>query len=103
MERRTSPDGYRRAIEGHRKAARSSRVDPGIAAAVERQTAVMRELSCRAFPEPPAVPDDAPAPIEALRAQRHRQAEATEAGALRRARAERTGTARVVPLLERAV
>ncbi|MER6104596.1 hypothetical protein ABT115_20280 [Streptomyces sp. NPDC001832] len=43
------------------------------------------------------MPDDASAPIEALRAQRRRQAAITEAAALRRARAERTGTARVVP------
>ncbi|WP_425473868.1 hypothetical protein [Streptomyces qinzhouensis] len=67
------------------------RVDPGIAAAVERQTAEMRDLSRRAFPEPDAVPDDAPAPNEQTRAQRRRQAAATEAAALRRARAERAG------------
>lgn len=89
VQRRTPPDGYRRAIEAHRQAVRPSRVDPAIAEAVERQTAAMRELSRRAFPEPDAVPDDAPASIEATRAQRRRQAAATEAAALRRARQER--------------
>ncbi|MBH1937832.1 DUF721 domain-containing protein [Streptomyces sp. AV19] len=89
VERRTPPDGYRRAIEAHREAARPSRVDPAIAAAVERQTAAMRELSRRAFPEPAVVADDAPTPIEQVHLQRRRQAAATEAAALRRARAER--------------
>jgi hypothetical protein len=91
VQRRTPPDGYRRAIEAHRQAARPSRVDPAIAEAVERQTAAMRELSRRAFPEPDVVPDDAPASIEVSRAQRRRQAAATEAAALRRARAEKAG------------
>ncbi|MFB7171640.1 DUF721 domain-containing protein [Streptomyces sp. NPDC056254] len=101
VERRTLPDGYRRAIEAHRQAARTSRVDPAIAEAVERQTAVMRALSSRAFPEPDVVADDAPAPIEQGRLQRRRQAAASEAAALRRARAERAardaGTAAVIP------
>ncbi|MER6504986.1 DciA family protein [Streptomyces sp. NPDC001455] len=44
--RRTPPEGYRRAIEAHRQAARPL-ADPGIAEAVERQTAAMRELSRR--------------------------------------------------------
>ncbi|MEU6672246.1 hypothetical protein [Streptomyces sp. NPDC046727] len=83
-------DGYRRAIEAHRQAAPPSRADPAIAQAVERQTAAMRELSRRAFPEPDVIPDDAPAPIEQVRAQRRRQAAATEAAVLRRARQERT-------------
>ncbi|MET9760031.1 hypothetical protein ABZ016_13395 [Streptomyces sp. NPDC006372] len=101
VQRRTPPDGYRRAIEAHRQAVRPSRVNPAIAEAVERQTAAMRELSRRAFPEPDVVPDDAPASIEVSRAQRRRQAAATEAAALRRARAERAareaGTAVAVP------
>ncbi|MFF9403823.1 DUF721 domain-containing protein [Streptomyces sp. NPDC014744] len=92
VQRRTPPDGYRRAIEAHRQDARPSRVDPAIAEAVERQTAAMRELSRRAFPEPDAIPDDAPAPLEQARVQHRRQAAATEAAALRRARAERSGT-----------
>ncbi|MFH8558937.1 DciA family protein [Streptomyces celluloflavus] len=93
VERRTPPDGYRRALEAHRQAAPPSRIDPGITAAVERQNAAMRELSRRAFPEPPAVPDDAPAPIDQARDQRRRQAAVTEAAALRRARQERAGIA----------
>ncbi|GAA0325161.1 hypothetical protein GCM10010302_75340 [Streptomyces polychromogenes] len=47
---------------------------------MERQTTTLRTLTCRAFPEPDA-PDDASAPIEQARAQRHRQAGATEAAA----------------------
>ncbi|MEU3907260.1 hypothetical protein AB0F20_26145 [Streptomyces goshikiensis] len=61
----------------------------------------MRELSRRAFPEPETVPDDAPALIADAREQRRRQAAATEAAALHRARAERAGTARVIPQLGR--
>jgi hypothetical protein len=89
--RRTPPEGYRRAIEAHRAAARSPRVDPGTAAAIERQTASMRELSRRAFPEPVTMPGDGAAAIEAPREERRRQAAATEAAALRRARAEKAG------------
>ncbi|MEU8622654.1 DUF721 domain-containing protein [Streptomyces sp. NPDC048623] len=90
---RPSPSaGYRRALAAHQEVAGPRRVDPAIAEAVERQAAVMRELSRRAFPEPDvAVLEDAPAPIEQARAQRRRQAAATEAAALRRARAERAG------------
>ncbi|MFB6807637.1 DciA family protein [Streptomyces sp. NPDC056387] len=88
-ERRTPPEGYRRAIEAHRQAARPSTADPAIAEAVERQAAAMRELSRRAFPEPDVVLENAPAPIDQARLQRRRQAAATEAAALRRARAER--------------
>ncbi|MFI8917158.1 hypothetical protein ACIGW4_36890 [Streptomyces sp. NPDC053513] len=66
-------------------------MDLAITEAVERQSAAMRELSRRAFPETDVVPDDAPAPIEQVRAQRRRQAAATETAALRRARAEGAG------------
>ncbi|MFJ7201045.1 MULTISPECIES: DUF721 domain-containing protein [unclassified Streptomyces] len=101
VERRTPPEGYRRAIEAHRQAARPSLADPAITEAVERQTAAMRELSHRRFPEPPATPADIPAPIEQTRAQRRRQAVATEAAALRRAQSERAareaGTTAIVP------
>ncbi|MFE3865971.1 DciA family protein [Streptomyces goshikiensis] len=93
VERRPPPEGYRRVLQAHRQAAPPSRVDSGIAAAVERQNAAMRELSRRAFPEPPRGPDDAPAPINQARVQRRRQAAVTEAAALRRARQERAGTA----------
>ncbi|MFD4260769.1 DciA family protein [Streptomyces sp. NPDC058534] len=89
VERRMPPEGYRRAIEAHRQAALPSLADPAIAEAVERQTAAMRALSRRAFPEPDVVADDAPAPMEQARAQRRRQAAATEAAALRRAGQER--------------
>ncbi|MGW1328181.1 DUF721 domain-containing protein [Streptomyces antibioticus] len=99
VERRPPPDGYRRAIEAHRQAAPPSRVDQGIAEAVERQTKAMRELSRRAFPEPEAAPDDAPAPIDQARIQRRRQAAVTEAAALRRARAEKAGREVAVPRL----
>ncbi|MFI1568341.1 DciA family protein [Streptomyces sp. NPDC020490] len=87
--RETASDGYRRALAAHQEAAPPSRVDPHIAEAVERQTAAMRELSRRAFPEPDAVPVDAPAPIEQARSERRRQADASHAAAVRRARAER--------------
>ncbi|KUH35192.1 hypothetical protein ATE80_30695 [Streptomyces kanasensis] len=60
-------------------------MDLAITEAVERQSAAMRELSRRAFSETDVVPDDAPAPVEQVRAQRRRQAAATEAAALRRA------------------
>jgi hypothetical protein len=83
--RRPAPEGYHQALAAHRSAAPSSRVDPGIAEAVERQTRAMRALSRRAFPEPP---DDAAA-IESARAERRRRAAVTEAAALRRARQER--------------
>ncbi|MFI6725539.1 hypothetical protein NRF20_12325 [Streptomyces sp. R-74717] len=66
-------------------------MDPTIAQAAERQTSAVRELSRRASPETEAIPQDAPVPIEDARAQRRRQAAATEAAALRRARAERAG------------
>ncbi|MEU9197785.1 DciA family protein [Streptomyces hundungensis] len=93
-------EGYRRALAAHQSVTPARRMDPGIAEAVKRQNQAMRELSRRAFPEPEAEPDDAPAPIEQARLQRRRQAAATEAAALRRARAERAG--RTAPELSRA-
>ncbi|MER6723110.1 hypothetical protein [Streptomyces halstedii] len=93
VEHRPPPNGYYRAIEAHRQVARPSRIDPAISDAVQRQTATMRELSRRAFPEADVVTDGAPAPIEQARTERRRRAAATEAAALRRARAERVGTA----------
>ncbi|MER5757595.1 DciA family protein [Streptomyces sp. NPDC002088] len=98
--RENACDGYRRALAAHQEVRPVSRVDTAIAEAAERQSRAMRELSARAFPEPEAGLDDAPAPIETTRAQRRRQAAAAEAAALRRARAERAaregGTAAVV-------
>ncbi|MFJ2709089.1 DciA family protein [Streptomyces sp. NPDC087428] len=99
--RETACEGYRRALAAHQEAAGLSRVDPGIAEAVERQNRAMRELSRRAFPETDVIADDAPAPIDQARTQRRREADVSHAAALRRARAERAareaGTAAVLP------
>ncbi|MEU5756732.1 DciA family protein [Streptomyces sp. NPDC047829] len=88
-KREMASPGFRLALASHQAVTPAQRLDPGITEAVERQTAAMRELSRRAFPEPDVVPDDVPAPIEQARLERRRQAAATEAAALRRARAER--------------
>ncbi|MFF3699094.1 DciA family protein [Streptomyces sp. NPDC002221] len=86
----TACEGYRRALAAHQEVAPPRWVDPAVAAAVERQTAAMRELSRRAFPETDiAVPGDAPTPFGAARFDRRRQAEVFRAAALRRARQER--------------
>jgi hypothetical protein len=93
-------EGFCQALAAHQAVAPAQRLDPGIAEAVERQTRAMRELSRRAFPELEVSSDDQPAPIEAARVQRRREAEATRAAALRRARAERarqSGTAAAAP------
>ncbi|WP_051820128.1 DciA family protein [Streptomyces sp. NRRL S-920] len=100
--RETASEGYRRALAAHQEAAPPRRVDPGIAEAAQRQTAAMRELSRRAFPETDVVvPEDAPVPIEQARAERRRQADASHAAAVRRARAERAacqaGTTAAMP------
>ncbi|MFI9311484.1 DciA family protein [Streptomyces triculaminicus] len=96
--REMASPGFHQALAAHQSAVPARRIDPAIAEAVERQTAAMRELSRRAFPD--TEPADVPAPIEAVRLQRRRQAAATEAAALRRARAERvarrSGTTAVV-------
>lgn len=93
--------GFHQALAAHQAVVPPSRVDPSIAEAVERQTAAMRALSRRAFPEPEAAADDAPAPIEQARTGRRRQADASHAAAVRRARAERAareaGTSAAVP------
>jgi predicted nucleic acid-binding Zn ribbon protein len=94
--RKTASEGYRRTLAAHQEAVAPRRADPAIAAAVERQTAAMRALSRRAFPETDVVPDGAPAPIGQARAERRRHT-----AALRRSRAERAarhaGTAAAVP------
>ncbi|MFJ7209488.1 DUF721 domain-containing protein [Streptomyces sp. NPDC098789] len=100
VERRTPPDGYRRAIEAHRAAAASSLIDTGIAEAAERQNRALRELSRQAFPEPDVAPADALSPIDGAVLQRRREFTATEAAALHRARAERaqrSGAAVILP------
>ncbi|MFF8696747.1 DUF721 domain-containing protein [Streptomyces sp. NPDC015144] len=86
--RETASDGYHRALAAHLQTARPSRTDPDIEAAVQRQTAALREQSLQAFPEP-AAPDSAPAPIGQAHAERRRQADTSHTAALRRARAER--------------
>ncbi|MBB1242721.1 DUF721 domain-containing protein [Streptomyces durbertensis] len=85
--------GFHQALAAHQAVVPPSRVDPSIAEAVERQTAAMRALSLRAFPEPEQVADDQPAPIEQARIERRRQADLSHAAALRRARAERAAAA----------
>ncbi|MGC5041097.1 DciA family protein [Streptomyces sp. DT73] len=99
--RETACDGYRRALAAHQEVAVLSRVDPGIAEAVERQNRAMRELARRAFPETDVVADDAPAPIHQARTQRRREADVSHAAALRRARTEHAarlaGTASLAP------
>ncbi|WP_030643920.1 MULTISPECIES: DciA family protein [Streptomyces] len=95
---KTACEGYRRALAAHQEAVPPRRVDQGIAEAVERQTAAMRELSRRAFPESDVVRDDAPAPLEVIRAQRRREVAATHAAALRRAHSECAQQAEAQPL-----
>ncbi|MFD4791718.1 hypothetical protein ACFWN1_32720 [Streptomyces sp. NPDC058459] len=56
---------------------------------MERQTAAMRVLSRQAFPEVETGLDETLAAIEAARAQRCRDAEATRAAALQKAREDR--------------
>ncbi|MGV4890740.1 DciA family protein (plasmid) [Streptomyces viridosporus] len=80
-------EGYHQALTAHQAVRPDRQVDPAIAEAIESQTRALRQLSRRAFPDPD--PGDRPSPIEAARAQRRRQAAATEAAALRRARTER--------------
>ncbi|WP_411152627.1 DciA family protein [Streptomyces sp. A30] len=87
--RELASEGYHQALAAHQAVAPARRVDPGIAEAVERQTRAMRELSRRAFPDPEVSSQEQPAPLDAVRLQRRREAEATRALALRRARAER--------------
>ncbi|MFE0489186.1 DciA family protein [Streptomyces griseoaurantiacus] len=92
--------GFHQALAAHQAVVPPSRVDPSIAEAVERQTRAMRALSRRAFPEPETTASGQPAPIEQARTERRRQADASHAAALRRARAERAareaGTAAAV-------
>ncbi|MFJ4321183.1 hypothetical protein ACIP46_38815 [Streptomyces lavendulae] len=92
--------GFHRALTAHQAVPRVQHVSSGVTEAIERQNRAMRELRRRAFPETDVVADDAPAPIEKARFQRRHQAAATEAAALRRARAERAG--RTVPELSHA-
>nr|AAO50160.1 hypothetical protein [Streptomyces violaceoruber] len=80
-------DGYRRALAAHQTVRPDRHVDPAIQEAIESQTRALRELSQRAFPD--LASGDQPSPIEAARVQPRRDAAASRATALRRARAER--------------
>jgi hypothetical protein len=79
--------GYQEALAVVQSTRAGRRVDSQVAAAVERQTKAMRELSARAFADVDS--DAAPAQLEEARLARRRQAAAVEAAARRRARAER--------------
>ncbi|MFE9387588.1 hypothetical protein ACFYMO_30870 [Streptomyces sp. NPDC007025] len=98
--REDASPGFHQALAVHQTATPPSCVDPSIAEAVERQAAAMRVLSLQAFPEPKQVADEA-TPIEPALTERRRQADASHAAALCRARAERaageTGAAAPVP------
>ncbi|MGW8065926.1 hypothetical protein ACVV2G_27555 [Streptomyces ziwulingensis] len=92
-----APPGFHRALAAHQAVPRVQHVSSGVTEAIERQNRAMRELSRRAFPEPDAAPDDAPASMNDARLQRRRQAAATEAAALRRARAEKADRPMAAP------
>lgn len=80
--------GYHQALalnQAHRRS-NEDRLAPAVRAAIERQTEAIHALSRRAFPE--IAPEEATS-IQAARYQRRRQTAATEAAALRRARAEK--------------
>ncbi|MEU8892914.1 DciA family protein [Streptomyces sp. NPDC048442] len=91
--------GYQEALAIVQGTPVGRRADPQIAAAAERQTRAMRELSARAFADQNQA--DTPASIVEARLQRRRQAVAVETAALRRARTERAarqnGTAPPLP------
>ncbi|MFD3781598.1 DciA family protein [Streptomyces sp. NPDC058612] len=93
--RETAAAGYHRALEAHQQVHTQRQPDPAIAAAVERQSRVLREASRRAFPESEAARDDQPAPIDSALAQRRRDAEAVRQSALNRTQAERAGLAQL--------
>ncbi|MFF0629822.1 DciA family protein [Streptomyces sp. NPDC004296] len=82
-------DGFRQALAAHRAAWSGRPVDPALQEAIEQQTLALRRMSARAFPDTEPQPEEQPQPIDAGRAQRHREAAATHAQAVRRARAER--------------
>ncbi|WP_411078311.1 DciA family protein [Streptomyces sp. cmx-10-25] len=88
--------GYRRALEAHHVVAPPRQEDPALAAAVERQEQVRRELADRAFPDVGQDQEDGvPLSLEDVRAQQRQSAEAVRAAAILRARAGRAG--RTVP------
>ncbi|MFC9431907.1 DciA family protein [Streptomyces sp. NPDC056987] len=87
--RKPTCEGYHRALAAHRAAAPVRVVDPAIAQAAERQAAALHAQRERAFPADFTAPDDAPTPIQDGQAEHRRQADASHARALLRARAER--------------
>ncbi|MFF5638241.1 DciA family protein [Streptomyces sp. NPDC012825] len=90
--RETASAGYRRALEAHRAVAPPRQEDPALAAAVERQEQVRRELAGRAFPDVEQdQEDEAPPALEDVRAQQRQTAEAVRAAAILQARTERAG------------
>ncbi|MFC7979840.1 DUF721 domain-containing protein [Streptomyces cinereoruber] len=94
--RETASAGYRRALEAHRAVAPPRQEDPALAAAVERQEQVRRELADCVFPNVEQDLEDGVSPaLEDVRAQQRQGAEAVRAAAILRARAERAG--RTVP------
>lgn len=71
VQRHAPSDGYRRALEAHRAAARGHQVDPSGVEAAGRRTGDAREHGQRAFPEPDAA-WAAPALIETDRTEQCR-------------------------------
>ncbi|MEU3407517.1 DciA family protein [Streptomyces sp. NPDC006670] len=95
--RNMAPAGFHRALAAHRAVPRTRGGPLDIAQAAARQARVLRELSQRAFPDPQEHADDQPTPIDTSVQQRRREFAATETAALHRARAERSGTALLLP------
>ncbi|MGA5498749.1 DUF721 domain-containing protein [Streptomyces cinereoruber] len=89
--RETASAGYRRALEAHRAVALPRQEDPVLAAAVERQGQVRRELVARTFPNAEEdQEDETPTLLEEIRAQQRQANENTRIAAILRARAGRT-------------
>ncbi|MFF3775742.1 DUF721 domain-containing protein [Streptomyces sp. NPDC002232] len=94
--RETASAGYRRALEAHRAVAPPRQEDSALAAAVERQEHVRRELAATVFPDAEQdLEGEVPPSLEDVRAQQRQSAEAVRTAAIQRARTERAG--RTVP------
>lgn len=81
-----APAGFHRALAAHQAVPRTRVVPLDIAEAATRQDRVLRELSQWAFPDSE---DEQPLPVEASLQERRRAFAATEAAALKQARAQR--------------